>query len=293
LKDLAVIDHSSASIKVFQNVNGRDFTLASDLAPAGMPCDIAVGDLNGDGLSDIAAVPCDQSVLSLFFNDGAGSFQARVEYSLTGQSPYMVRIVELNGDGRADILVGGRETPDKRLEIFLNNGDGTLTERGASFQSQVMELLTSDFNGDGFQDVAAMELDSLTTQTEIEVMTNDGIGNLTSAGIYPHANGAEWSWAALELNGDSVEEIAALVPTSPRSVMLSMNDGLGHFSAGDTFAPASEPSAPSTLAAGDMNGDGTKDLVVLEAPGTGFTVLFKPKTGALRTTLTATARWMW
>lgn len=67
----------------------------------------ALGDLNGDGRPDVAAVGRTAPGLHVWMNDGHGSFtQSEVDPT---QRAMGIQITDLNRDGKADILVAGGE----------------------------------------------------------------------------------------------------------------------------------------------------------------------------------------
>ena len=87
------------------------------------PSAAKIGDLDGDGLMDIAVVNL-QGSLQLFFNNGAGSFQRVSLNGLWPQSYHTlgVDIGDLNSDGRNDLAVAF-STQTGSVSVLLNQGN--------------------------------------------------------------------------------------------------------------------------------------------------------------------------
>ena len=109
---------------------------------------IAMGDFNGDGKADVAAVT--SNGVSVLLGKGDGTFQAAVNYA-TNSSPGSVAVGDFNGDGNADLAV---TTPPGSVSILLGNGDGTF-KPAVSYNtgSNPGILIVGDFNGDGNADL--------------------------------------------------------------------------------------------------------------------------------------------
>jgi hypothetical protein len=89
----------------------------------GGPCarSAAMGDLNGDGRSDVVTVNYDETI-SVFMTKPGGTLGARTDYLVAG-GPAGAAIADLNGDGHADVAVADG---DGFVTVLLNSGDGTL-----------------------------------------------------------------------------------------------------------------------------------------------------------------------
>lgn len=98
-------------------------------APAGLPCGIDAGRLNGDRLDDLAllgacAIPSPeqppQGEITTLVNDGTGAFvdPAGVAPTATGAPVRGVAIDDLNGDGLGEIITAGTDTS---TVVYMNS----------------------------------------------------------------------------------------------------------------------------------------------------------------------------
>src|SRR5205814_9797456 len=125
------------------------------------PRAVAVGDLNGDGVLDLALADYantgsyDGGVIVLLGNRD-GTFQAPQKYSTNAKFsfPFWVVLGDFNNDGVPDLAVANYGL-DGSVAILLGNGDGTF---GAAQNYRLAEvyletLAVGDFNSDGNLDL--------------------------------------------------------------------------------------------------------------------------------------------
>jgi len=89
---------------------------------------LAVGDLNGDHVPDLAVVenigPANGK-LGIFLGNGDGSFHKSAEYDL-GYEPVSAAVADFDGDGHLDVAVTNEGVNGKgSVMVFFGNGNGT------------------------------------------------------------------------------------------------------------------------------------------------------------------------
>ncbi|HEY3242946.1 MAG TPA: VCBS repeat-containing protein, partial [Phycisphaerae bacterium] len=85
------------------------------------PTSVAIGDLNGDGLNDLAVTNDFSGQVSVLMNAGGGTFPNRVTYTV-GTQPRSCLIADFNEDGMLDLAVGNAQSND--VSILMNIGGG-------------------------------------------------------------------------------------------------------------------------------------------------------------------------
>ena len=183
---------------------------------------VAVADLNGDGLSDLAAATYNGT--SVFLGTGATGLSPNPIYS-SGPATRSLVVADATGDGKLDLVAAN--TYIGGVSVLLGNGLGNFafdSARMYNVGATVQSAGVADFNGDGEADIATANADG-----SVSVLLGTGLAAAASAFKPPLIiAGAGSSLSALAVgtfNGDARSDLAATIPGAG-SVAVLLNDGV-------------------------------------------------------------------
>jgi hypothetical protein len=245
-----------------------------------LPSDAAgllAGDVNADGKAELISLA--SNTLTTWLSNGDGTFTAGQSTSWStsteGYWPSSARILDVNGDGKPDIVLQDDEEGGSAVLAFLGNGDGTFqTAISAPLDNYNRYGVLADLNADGKLDVVGVDQSS--GELEIFLSTADGYAPHV---LYPTASGATFPYwyaqiSVADLNNDGRPDVVLMEPYSNESyggnAYVYMNQGNGIFAPGVGYWTGFYSDA-ATVA--DVNGDGKADLIVSNDDSADITVL--------------------
>jgi hypothetical protein len=192
-----------------------------------------------------------------------------------GGMPTGVGVGDFNGDGKPDLVLANYRSGS--VQLFLNRGNG-IFRAAVSFPlpkgSNPQDLAVADFNRDGHPDVAAVTQD----EDRIDVLLGNGKGGFEPAVSYRVSGPQEYvrprGLVAGDFDGDGKLDLATVDSNGVSgTASVLFGDGKGHFGPGMHVPAADGQAHVFELAAGDLDGDGRDDLVVLQDPGSASVML--------------------
>jgi hypothetical protein len=237
---------------------------------------VAVGDIDGDGLPDVAAASQFPSKIAWYRNNGDGTFGEQLVISTALLGPSCIFAADIDGDGKVDVAASSQI--DDRVVWFRNIG-GPLSSGQFGFNlvdpsanvrvvstavAFPLSVFVADLNADGLPDI----LSTSAYDNKVAWYRNLGGGDFGLNPGAPSANqivistsgASPSSVRAADLDGDSIRDL----------VVTSGNDNTiawfkGSFPAGGLpqftrYVIATNQLRAATSAIADFDGDGWPDL---------------------------------
>jgi FG-GAP-like repeat len=251
------------------------------------------GDFNGDGKLDIAVSrELYGRTFSVLLGNGDGTFSTPIRQSANG-APFAA--VDLNNDGKLDLVMN---FDAQTYSVLLGNGDGTfqapipVSFKPPSGSDAAIPLLV-DVNRDGKPDLVIRQQVTPGGTSDccaVYVLLGNGDGSFGPARSFQA--GPYFALAisplivAADFNGDGNPDLAmgGGILFGQGSVSVLLGDGKGGFHeqlARFSYGVATSPPPPASVAAGDFNRDGARDVAAVNPLTNQVAVLLGNGRGAL------------
>jgi hypothetical protein len=250
---------------------------------------VAVADLNGDGKPDLVVANgcdsggyCANGVVSVLLSNGNGTFQPAVSYASGGYAAYSVAVGDVNGDGKPDLLVANECDSSSNctsgvIGVLLGNGDGTFQPAVgyASGGLNASSVAVADVNGDGKADVFVSNFymgNGNYSKSTVGVLLGNGDGTFQPVVSYDSGGAYSVSVAVGDVNGDGKPDLVVAnqcvssTDCTNGAIGVLLGNGNGTFQAAVAYSSGGanglSVASATSVALGDVNGDGKPDLVV-------------------------------
>lgn len=243
---------------------------------------MATADFNHDGAMDLAvtdwvssSTDTDGNQISggvwLYLGKAGGGYDAPLFYA-TGNNPYGVAAVDLNADGKPDLVVAHNEyLTAGQVSVLIGNGDGTFQAHQdytvSSSGAAVGAVAVGDVNGGGILDVVTVDKIG-----HIFVVPVKADGTLDTASLQTLTQapdfGAYNNVSLSDINGDGTLDV---VTDDTENVNVFYGQSM-LATTPDQQVPLPDDSA--TIAVGDFNEDGHPDVAVASYEDENLRILF-------------------
>lgn len=252
---------SDGSIAVLRNLGGGLLHGVEDVPADSGPSGLAVGDLDGDALPDLA-VTHDSDKLITFSGMEDGGLRVAQELTLGGRLRGSAA-ADLNRDGRLDLAAVDNDNGVVTV-LLGKRGGGFGAPRDFATGPDPAAVAPGDFNGDGIVDLAVA---AFGPPGQLSVLIGLGDGRFAARCTTP-VEEAPVMVAVDDFNGDGLDD-AAVVNEASDSVIILRSDGDCTFTTSQTLTSAQLVRGPTAIVSGFFDTDLFLDLAVGNAIATG------------------------
>ena len=222
---------------------------------------LLLADLDGDGDDEIISGDNLPGIIYVYISNGDGTFATKVSYSVGSGFTYYVndiKAIDINKDGKMDIVTSNGANSFGSVSVFLGNGDGTVqTATHYSVGTKTDYLAIADIDKDTWPDVVV----SQHFDKKVGVFINNGDGTLAAMVNYDVSTDGPAELEVVDFNNDTNLDI--IVASRTDGIALLAGNGNGTFNASTLITSAA--SSVENIAIGDLDGDSNIDLMYVHS----------------------------
>ncbi len=237
-------------VSAFADPADLDFNFRVDFTAGDRPFAVALADLTGDEVLDLAVPNFNDNSVAVFFGTGDGTFTLDSTYAV-GTNPNDCIFVDVTGDARRDLVVANKFA--NTISILPGNGDGTF---GAE-STVAAGFLPASVAAGRFDDNETIDLVVANySESEITILLGNGDGTFGPGEEIPVGNAPFAVTTGLVDNDHIVDLVVA--NSQSNSVSVLIGDGTGSFAPAVSYPVAIDP---CDVIIRDLNDDSINDVV--------------------------------
>ena len=178
------------------------------------PRDVKAVDLDGDKELDLAVTLYSTNEVGIWKGDGKGGFAPATRFSSRGRLPDKIRVCDLNGDGKKDLIVSHCFTDDSIVVFYGEGGfefsvsqEILLGKDRDVLEEEIRDIVVTDLDGDGKPDIAAACYGSKRVVVLINESEGASLPQKFRLESYPFETGRPRALCAADFNNDGGVDI--------------------------------------------------------------------------------------
>ncbi|RYE21969.1 MAG: T9SS type B sorting domain-containing protein, partial [Sphingobacteriales bacterium] len=264
--EVIVANDGSGNISIFRNLGNMTFAPKMDVATGGGAISLVATDINGDGALDLVVTNELETFVSVLRNtstSGTISFAPKADFVVDPSpaiTPYYVTTLDVDGDGRFDIVTANFSGT---YSVLRNSSQGNVI----SFEPRVlipiggaqnMQVTVADLNSDGKPDLLFTKSANPLSTSILKANTST-VGSISFGASFGLPTGPGTRMIApADIDGDGKTDILYANTAGIQSYKNQTPVG-GLFSF--VNGPVIATSTSNAVAVSDINGDGKLDII--------------------------------